>query len=1529
MERQKRWQLYLIISVLLITLYNVLPTVFFYSKPLKEPVGLEQSHQVAGQIVDRIDVLEPQSVEWLESFAKLLQVHPNAITLRESDPRFIDVTFTNAADAQRFKAVLPEAGKRIPFLPAQLRLGKEVASDQGTTIVVERRIGVHLDQTDIDQLFQFTTRFDAQGTPTPLYKALVIDRVAHLAAAVGGTSPKAQEAELVAKGELTPEQQDVLLSFAQDIVDAKKALVGPTEAIFKRIAHTVSQTTNLPEGGMTKALAAQMQSVSTKISAKRQELSGKDGKTASLDGETRERVALYDQQIAFLAQAATILQQNQADFDAVQKPLTADAVAKSFEDGALPYNATTRQQVIDLGGRNPYIQSIVVDWDANLISLVLYPDINTLVNTVPNSDEQAFLKDKITSFLINDLARISQASDETLAPRPDGYAVNLSTLTDSHSLMAFNLGSLAKKESEQIQNLLAGSWNPKHPDLVRANFPIEGYEAFKKLPEQEQRLGLVVYAPVLSPEAPPEGFVTDGIYVIAKGLQDIIQKYRDVPSAEGAQALITDFNALVTVLEQRGFMHYPGNSWGIAPEYKHDYIFRLPNYYDALVKATREDFSVKGSKRFAVLDYTDVEQRILTLNRIEDKIHEDLLKWRDEYHTAQVDLDPVNRLFVPAPTKNVFVDNFELSGRKYFRGDDSKILKWGLDLSGGKTVRIGLTDQNGRPVTKPEDLNQAVNELYTRINKMGVAERSIRVEGENIILDFPGSQGLSASELVKASTMTFHIVNEKFGPPSRDARNNENKDLFNASDRFLQDVWNEAVVTNRKDIDSINSIAWKHLGGDMLGGQIRPRSEQARLLYQNGLRLGNPDEKSVSGAFDDAVSSIAVRSGDDYNAWQGYTHPLMFVFRNYALEGSSLSNVQVGYDPSEGNMLSFEVKSSYDGQHRSGNPRDDFYAWTSQFAKEEVAGTSKEKYTNGSGWRMAVILNDRIISSPTLQAALSAQARITGRFTQREVNQLAADLKAGSLSFTPRILSEENISPDLGLEERTKGMVAFGIAILCVVIMMCGYYRFAGLVACVAVLFNLLIMWGVLQNIGAALTLPGIAGLVLTIGMAVDANVLVFERFREEFQISGRLGSALSAGYRKAFSAIVDSNLTTIIAALILTQFDSGPIKGFATVIIIGIASSMFTGLFMTRFFFAGWVQDPKHKNLTMSHWIGNTKIDFLSYAKTAFITFGVLCVASLYLLYAERNTIMGMDFTGGYSLTVELQEKKDVDSYRLLAKQALERQGIAAKDVQVKQLSRPNQIKIQIGMGVEEAGGVFHGLPLELSNEGKYEYQYEKNPRIVWVTHALKEAGLEVRHADLDQLYNRWTVMSGQFSDAMRYNALWALCLALAAILIYITLRFEFKYAIAAVVGLVNDVIVSLGVLAVAHVMGFSVQIDLEIMGAVMAILGYSLNDIIIVFDRIREDVRVLRKMKFRDMVNHALNITLSRTLMTSSTTLVVLLCMLLFGGSSIFGFSLVMTVGVIVGTISSLFISSPIMLYFHDREEQQQQEEYKLRKA
>jgi SecD/SecF fusion protein len=1518
MEKQKRWQLYLIIAVLILTLYNILPTIFFYSKPLTAPIDAPRAEQVASSIIHRVNQLEVESKEWLASFCRLLGIKPVSIDLDPTNQGLIQVSFKNDQDAALFKRFLSRAGALIPFVPAQLELSSENSSKDSSNVLVQRNVSLQLDPGEVDQLFQFTPKYGKDGQIADLYRDIINDRVTQIALAIGGPSKEALQMDaLVNHGEDLPD--DVTLSLAKGIVDVD-SVFGKNSAIAKRYYASFAQIQSKEGENLPQKFLAKLEAINKKTKEQREILRKAQEAGESLSTTQEQELSVFNNQILTLDSSINILRKYLSNFQNGQKPLTADHIQDLLAQG----QSDALVQNVNLEGYHPFIKGLTINWDNGQVKVNFYDDIQQIRSNEGKTEKEAFEKEKVNQFIINDIAYLARLTDEVFKPSDDTFAVNLDTLSNSQSYLTLNLGYLANKRSKQILDQLLLSWAPSHTDLVREAYPIRSYEAYKNAKVEDQKLGLIVYAPATYPGNPLTGFRNNSIYVIAKGMDAILKKYQEAPEAPESQLLAQDFNQLNAVLQQMGFIGYSGATFDLPKEFGKDYIFELNDYYGSLLAATRENFNVKGSKRYAVLDFSDVEQRILTQNKIDDRIQEDLIKWKEAYQAAQVDINVTSRYTVPAPTQNVYWENFKLSALKYFRGDDHKTLKWGLDLSGGKTVRIALLDQNNRPVKNPEDLNQAVNELYTRINKMGVAERTIRIENSNIILDFPGSQNLSAADLIKASAMYFHIVNEKFG--------SRNTALASAVNQFLKDVWNEAVVTNRKDIDSINEIAWQHLGGDSLNPNVmHPRSDNAKLLYDQGLRLANPKDRMASSTFDDTLSSIAIFRGEDAAEWDNQIQPLLIVFHNFALEGSSLENVHAGYDATQGNVLTFGVKRSYEGSQDkgTGSPRDDFYNWTSQFAEDRIAGTPKEPFTQGRGWRMAVVLNGSVITSPSLNAALRDGGTISGRFSQREVNQLAADLKAGSLSFTPRILSEQNVSPELGHEERTRGIVASLVALALVVIAMVGYYRFAGIVASCAVLLNILIMWGVLQNLGAALTLPGIAGIVLTIGMAVDANVLVFERIREEYKISGRIASAIQAGYRKAFSAIIDSNITTLIAALILIQFDSGPIKGFAVTLIIGIVSSMFTSLFMTRFFFAGWVRNPEHKHLTMAQFLKETHFDFLGQAKKAIVVSLIVMTIGTFFLIVERKTIFGMDFTGGYSLTVDLAEQSNHPDYRLGVINALLDHGASRRDFEVRELSRPNQLRIQLGTSMDEKGHPFYQMPEVNGADERFTYDYQRDPRLNWLVDTLQASNLPVQASQLNHLQKNWTIMSGQFSDTMRNNAILALGAALLAILLYITFRFEFKFAVGAVAGLVHDVIITLGILAIFHALGFAVQIDLQVIGAIMTIIGYSLNDTIIVFDRIREDIKIMRRMKFKDIINHALNVTLSRTMMTSGTTILVLLALVLLGGQSIFAFSLVMTIGVVIGTLSSLFIACPVMLYFHNREVEQQNGESTLKKA
>lgn len=1522
MEKRKPWQLYVILTVVLLTLINILPTIFYYSNPLKEPITEEQAKVVAVDIVERVQKLEQDSIDWLRAYTKHLNLSATSIQQVPNSPALIEVSFESGEHTNIFRRMLSDAGLQIPFHPAQLELSNQASSDPEHKVLVKRRIAVQLSPNEVDDLFFFAAKWDENGDVTERYRQVAYDRVVQLVTASAGTSTDAAKLEYISQNPDSQVEGEWLLGMARDIVEISEG-IGESAPASQRFFASFSQTDSGDGAKLINTLTQRFDNLKGGLQRQKERLEKEVNKQQDLDDEGAfvdmdqlRLLELVQRQQETLQLAQDIVKRNLDTFKSGQTALDEASILKELA-ASKPQEQKGEFSGIAVGNRNPWIAKFLLDWDNDRVIVELHPDVEALRSLAERTEEEQITKEKVSQLVFNEIARVSRITEEQLVPEGQDFVIALNQLTSSSRILAMDLGKVAQRQSEQLSTLIKEAWMPQHPDLTREQFPIWDYETYQQLPAHAKQLGLLVYVPGMDDAIPPEGFQYGSIYVIAKGLYHIVDKYEGAGESTEVAQLEEDLAQLRGLLSQNRLATYRGDAYGMDSEYSYDGVFQISDYASNLLAATREDFYTRGTKRYAVLEMTNYEQRLHTTNKIENSIQEDLLKWKDQYNTALVDLDQTAKFQVPPPSKNAFWENFKLSLRKYFRGDENRIIQWGQDLQGGKTVRIGLRDQNNQPVTNEEDLNQAVNELYTRVNKLGVSERTIRIESQKIVLEFPGSQALSASDLVKGSTMSFHIVNERFTP--------SNRHIGPVVNQFLQSVWNEAVVTNRTDAESVKMIAWEHLGGDEESG-LAPPSEEARILRENGLVLANPHETPSQAAFDEKVSTVAVLRGEDPSEWYGLNHPLMVVFHNYALEGSSLTGVQAGYDPTKGHQLYFNVKGSYTGE-RSGNPRDDFYTWTSRFNKNKVAGTPMEEYSHGAGWRMAIILNGRVISAPTLTDGLRDGGNISGNFSQREVNRLVADLKAGSLSFTPKILSETNVSPDLGQQERTRGIMASIFGLLLVVVAMVGYYRFAGIIASIAVTLNLLIMWAVLQNLGAALTLPGIAGIILTVGMAVDANVLVFERIREEFATSGRIASAIGTGYRKAFSAIVDSNLTTILAALILIQFDAGPIKGFAITLIIGIISSMFTALFLTRYFFAGWVQNAKNKELKMRDWVGKPDFRFLEKAKYMMTVSLVVALVGGGLLWMQRHTMFGMDFTGGYTLSIEVEEMQGVN-YRGKAHDALEAAGAAVTDFQVKRLNKTNQLRIQFGQGMEEEGRPFYGMPEELEGD-TFAFAFQKNPRIIWVVNALETGGLELKPQQFESLEQNWSTMSGQFSDVMRNHAIMALSLALVCILIYITFRFEFKYAVAAIAALTHDVVVTVAIMAILHKLGLPVQIDLEVIGAIMTIIGYSLNDTIIIFDRIREDVRILRKLPFVEVVHHALNITLSRTLMTSGTTLLVLLTLVTFGGSAIFAFALIMCIGVVVGTLSSLFIASPVMLYIHNKEEEATQPEMKRVKA
>ncbi|MDN3505115.1 MAG: protein translocase subunit SecD [Rhabdochlamydiaceae bacterium] len=1510
MEKNKRWQISLIVVVLLLTLYNILPTLFFYSKPLDKPIGQKKSMEIAKMATQRVNNLETTSKEWIQSFAKLLKIKIKSIDIPNDAPQEITVNFVTDHDAALFKQYLPAAGQSIPFYPARLALSQSPDGVDTKSVVVQRKIPIHFSKSL--EGFDYSQLVSKEGEIDSLYKTVTQDRLLQLVNIMGGISDNAQLVDLVLHEQPSARSDELLSMISSNILNVTKVF-GETSTITKRYFSNFTQGNFKSKSEAIATLIGRMDNLKERVKFEKVSLideeKGLQKAGGYLETAKKQQLEHFQEKEEDLLKSTSLLKKYKATFAAGISPLTSEQAEKNIESATLNPNLS-EQQTLSLSSHNPLIDKISVDWSNSQIALLLHADIENLRKSYQNNPSKTQEKDLLDQLIFNEIARVSRESGENFIPNKEQFVVQINSLSDAKSMLVLDLKEIAETEVTNITHFLKNNWNSHFKELSSDAFPIVNLEEYNKLSSLDKKYSLLVTSPLLEGKTQEFGFRNSSIYIIAKGLGSMMAKYSQDPNSETAQEFAKEINALNSKLRDLGFSAYPGTTYPLPAKYANDYIFEAENYFRPILQATREEFNVHGTKRYATLEFTDLKQRILRTNAIENAEQEELLKWRDEYYSSTSDPAKQAKFEVPAPTRNPLWTNLALSARKYFRGDDRKILNWGLDLSGGKTVQVELRDHKGKLVTNEDDVNQGINELYNRVNKMGVSEVAIRKEGTNITLDFPGSQALSAKDLIKASSMSFHIVNEKFSnrnPLTRDAIN-----------RFLQEVWNEAIVTNKKDVASINAIAWNHLYGDPLDSEsANPRSEAAKTLFKNGLRLVAPSDKDRSSAFNDSLSKIAIFRGESSSDWQQQAHPLLVVFNNYGLEGSSLTGIRSGFDPAEGNFLSFEVKGSHNIRGTKIDPQDELFAWTSVFSKDKVSGTPLEKYSGGEGWRMAVVLNDQVVSAPQLAQPLKTNGRITGNFSQRDIGRLESDLKAGSLTFTPHILSEKNVSPELGIKERHSGIIATAVALLLVIVVMVSYYRFAGLIASMAVLINLLIMWATLQNIQATITLATIAGIILTMGMAVDANVLIFERIREEFALSGRIAHAIQTGYKKAFSAILDSNITTIIAALVLLNFDSGPVKGFAVSLIIGLVSSMFTALFLTRCFFRKWAQNPERKSLNMLNLIKSVNFNFLKFAKVAFTLVAIIALVGGFMLNKEKNTIMGMDFTGGYALTLEVEptfDSKAENSYRSSLETALEKAGLTSQEFQIRELTPSNQLRLFLSKSLELPGHAFASLTLETSDE--VEFGYQNNPRISWIVNALKVSGVQLTDTSVKQLESNWTSVSGQMSDSMRNNAMIGLGVALLGILLYITFRFEFKFAISATLGLAIDVLVTMGLIGILHSLGVPVQIDLNTVAALMTIIGYSLNDTIIVFDRIREDMKLMRKSSLSEIINHSLNITLSRTTMTSLTTLVVLIALIAFGGQSIFGFSLVMAIGVVVGTFSTLFIATALLLIFQKKE-------------
>ena len=549
------------------------------------------------------------------------------------------------------------------------------------------------------------------------------------------------------------------------------------------------------------------------------------------------------------------------------------------------------------------------------------------------------------------------------------------------------------------------------------------------------------------------------------------------------------------------------------------------------------------------------------------------------------------------------------------------------------------------------------------------------------------------------------------------------------------------------------------------------------------------------------------------------------------------------------------------------------------------------------GKQIAIVLDGMVYSYPMVNSKIEGgSSQITGNFTLEEAEDLANVLKSGKLPAPATIIQEQVVGPSLGAESINAGLISFVIAFVLVLLYMVLFYQGAGLVADVALLCNVVLLFGTLVSFGAVLTLPGIAGLVLTLGMAVDANVIIYERVKEELRAGKGLSKAISDGYSNAYSAIIDGQITTLLTGFVLFVFGSGPVQGFATTLIIGIITSVLTSIFITRIIFDDRVS--KGKNVTFDNkftrnFLQNTHVDFLGKKKIAYIVSGTLIVISLVSIFTKGFTY-GVDFTGGRTYVVRFDQPVSAEEVRAAA--------IAEFDgaVEVKQFGGESQMKITTQYLVEN-----ESTDADAEVENKLY-----NALNGFFTNEISFAEFTSTLDNPNGIISSDKVGPTIANDITR-DAIIAVIIALIVIFAYIAVRFRgWTWGLGGVTGLAHTALIVIGFFSLfSGILPFSLDIDQTFIAAILTIIGYAINDTVVIFDRIREYKELHPKADFKLNVNEALNSTLSRTMNTSLTTLITMVAIAIFGGEVIRGLAVALILGIVVGTYASIFIATPIM--------------------
>ncbi len=839
-------------------------------------------------------------------------------------------------------------------------------------------------------------------------------------------------------------------------------------------------------------------------------------------------------------------------------------------------------------------------------------------------------------------------------------------------------------------------------------------------------------------------------------------------------------------------------------------------------------------------------------------------------------------------------------------------------------IKINATNKEVIKVISAEvedAISRSFNILRSRIDRFGVTQPNIqRLENSGrILVELPGIKEPERARKLLQSTAKLEFWETYEYSELLQSLEDANKYLreqVGLNDTISQEVEEIlASVEDKIDVEetaleedtSANSLLSKLEGDSAISDtsdsqlsfeQFAAENPLYAVLYPNINQDNSPNEGPV-------VGSCAIKDTIKLNEYLADVE----VMRNFPLDVKFAYTVKP-YD-SDGKFMQLiglkvsgrDGEASLEGDVVT-DARQDFGQFNanpevSMTMNSEGAKQWKRLTAENIGKSVAIVLDDFVYSFPTVQSEISGgRSQITGNFTINEAKDLANILKSGKLPAPARIIEEAIVGPSLGEEAINAGLKSFIIALMIMLMYMIFYYSGAGVVSNIALLANIFFIFGVLSSIGAVLTLPGIAGIVLTIGMSVDANVLIYERIREELSGGKGIRLAIKDGYDKAYNAIIDANVTTLLTGIILYTFGTGPIKGFATTLIIGILTSLFSAIFITRLVISRRLRKNKEIKFSTKLTEGafkNTNIDFIGKRKRFYIFSGIIILLGIGSL-VTKGLNYGVDFVGGRTYVVRFDDSVDNEKLRSeLTTIFIDNNGLKYAP-QVKTFGDDNQVKITTKYMIDENSINADEVVEEKLNEG------------------------------LTRMQMSYEVMSSQkvgptIADDIKDAAVWSVFFSLLIIFLYILIRFrKWQFSLGAVTAVFHDVLIVLAIFSIFYgIMPFSLEIDQAFIAAILTIIGYSLNDTVVVFDRVREYMEMHKKREIEMVMNNALNSTLSRTINTSMTTFFVLFVIFLFGGEVIRGFMFALMIGVIVGTYSSLFVASPIMLDTLKRKEKE----------